>query len=198
MRVISSKIFSISPSYRHLFKHKGGTKMGIFDRWFGSKQKVDESSIPKIKQPQFVRKYKAKSAGGDATYETYKGTDAESAKAFLMTKRVDKPMYYIIVDTPEGSWGIDINGLYLERLLPWQTDISKAECEGYMYLMPDMYGVEMAAKGFNTNYIAMIHCGKCEHDWMDGVLYDNLTVVRCPKCKALNKVDSSNVKVALI
>lgn len=172
--------------------------MGMFNFLFGSKKNADESSTPKIKQPKFVRKYNAKGQGGDSTYETYQGTNAESAKAFLMTKRVDKPMYYVLVDTPEGNWGMDVHGLYLERLLPWQTNIGSAECEGNMHMMPDMYGVEMTAKGFNTNYIAKIHCGKCEHDWLDGVRYDNLTVVRCPNCKALNKVDSGNVKIFLI
>lgn len=172
--------------------------MGIFNRWFERNKNTGESSATKTKQPQFVRKFNAKGQGGEATYEVYKGADAESAKAFLMTKRVDRPMYYVLVDTPEGSWGIDNKGLYLEKLLPWQIDISLADCQGHMHLMPDMFGVEMAAKGFNTNYIAKIHCGKCENDWLDGVRYDNLTVVRCPKCRTLNKVDSSNVKITFV
>ena len=172
--------------------------MGLFNRWFGSKKNAGESPSPKSKQPSFVRKYDEKGPGGVSTYEIYKGKNAESAKAFLMTKRVDKPQYYVLVETPEGNWGIDVKGLYLERLLPWQTNIGSAECEGNMPSMPDMFGVEMAAKGFNSNYVAKICCGKCEHDWLDGVRYDNLTVVRCPNCKALNKVDSSHVKVVLI
>jgi len=49
-----------------------------------------------------------------------------------MTKRVDKKLYYIEVETPEGAWGMDIEGLYLVRLLPWQKNISLAKCDGYI------------------------------------------------------------------
>lgn len=173
--------------------------MGIFNRWFGGKKNAGESPAPKIKQPQFVRKYNEKGQGGDATYETYKGTDAESAKAFLITKRVDKPMYYVIVDTPEGNWGMDVQGLYLERLFPWQTNVGSAECEGHIIPMSwSQFGLGMAAKKFNDNFVVKVQCGKCEYQWLDGIRYQNITVVRCPKCKGLNKIDSSNIQVYLV
>ena len=34
--------------------------------------------------------------------------------AFLRTKPVNKPLSYVVVDTPEGSFGRDIKGLYQE------------------------------------------------------------------------------------
>lgn len=37
-----------------------------------------------------------------------------SAIAFLKDKTVTQKMYYVVVDTPEGSFGRDINGLYQE------------------------------------------------------------------------------------
>ena len=51
---------------------------------------------------------------GVSVYEVYKAQDKESAVAFLKTKTVTRGMYYIVVDTPEGSFGRDINGLYQE------------------------------------------------------------------------------------
>lgn len=169
--------------------------MGIFDKLFGKKERVEEPAAPKGKQPKFVRKERE----GNNTYEIYKGTDAESARTFLLTKRVDKKLYYIVVETLEGNWGMDVQGLYLERLLSWQTDISSAKCEGAIIpLSWSMFGLEMAAKGFNNNFIVKVQCGECEHQWLDGVRYQNLTVVRCPKCKTLNRVDTGNIHVALV
>jgi len=43
------------------------------------------------KQPRFIQKLQKE----NRTYEIYKGTDTESAKKFLITKRVDKKLFYI-------------------------------------------------------------------------------------------------------
>lgn len=169
--------------------------MGIFDRLRGKKKSNKESSGRKVKQPKFIRKEQK----ADRAYEIYKGQDAESAREFLLKKRVDKPLYYIVVETPEGNWGMDVKGLYLERLLPWQMNISSAECEGHIIPMSwDMFSLQMAAKRFNDNFIAKVQCGKCEHQWPDGVRYQEFTIVRCPKCRAKNKVDSSNIRCLFI
>ncbi len=48
------------------------------------------------------------------TYEIYKGPDAATAKDFLSKKPVNKQHYYIIVETPEGNYGRDIDGIYKE------------------------------------------------------------------------------------
>jgi len=48
------------------------------------------------------------------TYEVYRGPDAATAKDFLSEKPVKKPHYYIIVETPEGNYGRDIDGIYRE------------------------------------------------------------------------------------
>ena len=175
--------------------------MGIFEKLFGKNKRVEKTATPKDKQPKFVRKYSERGPGGDATYEIYNETDAESARNFLLTKQVRKKLYYIVVETPEGNWGMDVQGLYLERLLPWQyqTNIGFIECEGTVIPMSySMFSLEMAAKGFNNNFISKVQCGKCGHQWLDGVRYQNITAVRCPKCKTLNKVDSSNIKVVLV
>jgi len=78
-------------------------KMGIFDRLFRKKKRrVEEYAAQKDKQPKIVREEQK----WYATYEIYKGTDPESAKSFLLTKNVDKESYYIVVETPEGNWGV--------------------------------------------------------------------------------------------
>lgn len=191
--------------------------MGIFDSLFGKNKKTEElqpsksptSKLVRKEQPKnnkteesqtlLLPKFVRKEQNNNSTYEIYKGTDAESAKDFLLTKRVDKKQYYILVETPEGNWGMDIKGLYLEHLLPWQTNISSAKCTGTIILMSHSnFGLNSAARGFNDNFIVKVQCGKCEHQWSDGVRYQNITVVRCPKCKTLNKVDSGNIKVMFV
>jgi ssDNA-binding Zn-finger/Zn-ribbon topoisomerase 1 len=168
--------------------------MSIFKKLFGQNEETTSSSINKSGQPKFIRKDRNQGA----TYETYKGKDAETAKEFLMTKRVDEQKYYIIVETPEGNWGLDVKGLYLERLLPFQKDINSAKCEGSTCVMPDMFGLQMAARGVNDNFIAKVECGNCKHQWHDGLRYQNITVVRCPECKTFNKINSGSFNVILI
>ena len=51
---------------------------------------------------------------GVSTYEIYSGPDKASAFAFLSDKTVVRRYYYIIVDTPEGSFGKDCVGFYQE------------------------------------------------------------------------------------
>ncbi len=51
---------------------------------------------------------------GVSTYEVYSGPDKASALAFLDGKTVTRRFYYLVVDTPEGSYGRDFVGLYRE------------------------------------------------------------------------------------
>ncbi len=51
---------------------------------------------------------------GVSIYEVYNGPDKASAMAFLRGKPVSRRYYYVIVDTPEGSFGRDMTGLYRE------------------------------------------------------------------------------------
>ena len=46
------------------------------------------------------------------TYEIYKAPNREQALAFLKGKTVTQPMYYIEVETPEGTFGRDLKGIY--------------------------------------------------------------------------------------
>lgn len=84
------------------------------------KEKEDaKSTISKPGQSDaevtFVNKTSKQLApGAVATYETYKAANANAAKKFLAAKMVSKPLYYIVVDTPEGSWGKDKDGIYKE------------------------------------------------------------------------------------
>jgi len=79
-----------------------------------SSQHVQPKSIDTGKV-SFVEKYsKDNSFMSVNTYEIYKGPDAATAKAFLETKKVTKSLYYIIVETPEGNYGRDIEGMHKE------------------------------------------------------------------------------------
>jgi hypothetical protein len=133
---------------------------------------------------------------GQATYLTLAGPDAERAKAFLRGESVDRELYYIVVETPDGAWGLDIEGLYLEQLRPWQLDTGSAE-----YQVPagsfagNPRSVELAKLGKVDNFLVWVGCGRCAHRWADGVRYQNRTLTRCPSCGAKNLVDSSNVEV---
>jgi|GEM_PF-4378420 len=76
--------------------------------------KKQKAAKPKEKV-RFVRKDRKRLVTGTyATYETYSAPSEAVAKAFLATKSVTQPMYYVVVDTPSGSWGKDCEGIYKE------------------------------------------------------------------------------------
>lgn len=163
--------------------------MGFFEKLFKKKDTQEIQTQKKFAQPNFIGKRKTPSG----TYEVYRAGNAESAKDFLKSKKVDENKYYIKVETPEGNWGVDIDGLYLEKLLSYQLNINAAEHEGEVHGIPDNVGLQYAAEGISDNFLVEIECGGCKHHWVDGLRYQNFTVVRCPGCNGLNKVDSSNI-----
>lgn len=135
---------------------------------------------------------------GQASYLTLAGPDAERARAFLLNESVDRELYYIVVETPDGAWGLDIEGLYLEGLRPWQLDTESAE---YRVPAGSLAGntrlASLAKQGKVDNFLVWVDCGRCAHHWIDGVRYQHRTLTRCPSCGAKNLVDSSNVEVIL-
>jgi hypothetical protein len=129
---------------------------------------------------------------GRNTYREYEAPDAESARAFLEGIKVRRPREYVSVETPEGTWGRDKEGLFLVRLLPWQSDLSRAECDGMLVKAPTSFSVRAAtAQRAIDNYIATVRCGRCGREWADGLNPLAPTVVRCPECGRYNRIDSA-------
>jgi uncharacterized membrane protein YhaH (DUF805 family) len=136
-----------------------------------------------------------KEVKGQYTYEYYSASSAREAQQFLSTRTVTLPMYYIQVETPEGVWGRDKDGLFLVQLQPFQTRLSLAQCEGKARVMSEgafTLGMQMAANGHADNFICEIVCGFCGAQWKDGVRYRQKTVVRCPDCGKYNLVDTAD------
>jgi hypothetical protein len=100
------------------------------------------------------------------------------------------------VKTKQGVWGIDKEGLFLTDLLPWQTNLSLADHEGATMGIPNSFNVATAAQGQQDNFVIEVQCGnqECKFTWMDAILYQNKTVVRCPECKQYSLIDSSHIR----
>jgi hypothetical protein len=127
----------------------------------------------------------------NGTFEHYIGDTAENARLFLKQNTINESGYFVMVHTPEGSWGLDHQGLFLESLLPFQKDEALAECQGQITGVPSLISLGLASKGLTDNYVIEVRCGKCSALWLDGIRYKDRTVVRCPACRAYNLVDSS-------
>lgn len=67
---------------------------------------------------KYVRTYTEQKMGPfgpfTTTYEMYRAKTAQEAREFLDTKSVAKKLYYVVVETPEGNWAKDIDGMYKE------------------------------------------------------------------------------------
>jgi len=74
---------------------------------------------PKSKAAQpgkvvFVREDRQQQMGVTMIYRIHKGHDAASAKAFLEQNPITRQFYYIVVETPEGNYCRDVQGIYKE------------------------------------------------------------------------------------
>lgn len=70
-----------------------------------------------VSQPDgvvFVREDRQQRAGVTMVYRVHKAPDAASAKAFLEQNPVARQFYYLVVETPEGNYCRDIQGMYKE------------------------------------------------------------------------------------
>ena len=69
-----------------------------------------EPDIAKRKKVEFLREDK----DNNNTWVVYKALSKVDAIAFLSKQVVDKPFYYVVVETPEGNFGRDKDGFYQE------------------------------------------------------------------------------------
>ncbi len=124
------------------------------------------------------------------TCEVLEARDAAGARAFLLARETRRPGYYVRVITPEeGTWGRDLDGLHLEKLLPFQIHLRAAKAEGRIIGEPNPNSFSAAARGEKDNYVVEVQCGHCSHIWPDALRYQKPTLVRCPACGILNKVE---------
>ena len=83
-------------------------------------EKTEETTMPKtahaLGKVTFVREDHGKSPYGGKmmTYRIHSAPSVEVAKQFLQDNPVDKPLFYIVVETPEGNYCRDKTGIYKE------------------------------------------------------------------------------------
>jgi tetratricopeptide (TPR) repeat protein len=124
------------------------------------------------------------------TYEVLEARDAASARTFLQARIMKRPGYYVRIVTPEeGTWGRDLDGLHLEHLLPFQIHLRAAKATGMIVGVPNIHSLAVAAAGQQDNYVVEVECGHCHHVWPDALRYAKPTIVRCPSCQTLNRID---------
>jgi hypothetical protein len=69
------------------------------------------------KTVQFNKKYskQSPSSGTTKTYEEWTAPTTLAAQEYLNTRTIGERNYYLVVETPDGHWGKDIGGPYLEE-----------------------------------------------------------------------------------
>jgi len=75
---------------------------------------TSESEIAEPDEVIFVREDHKQVMEEDTVYRIHKGPDAASAKAFFEQNPVDRKFYHIVIETPEGNYCRDIQGIYKE------------------------------------------------------------------------------------
>lgn len=132
---------------------------------------------------------------GQARYVVFRGNDPERAKRFLWDIEVNELGLQYVVETTDGDWGADIDGLYLENLREWQRDTDMATRIGKVVTVHDpTKALVNAERGTLDNFLVEIECGRCQSSWWDGVRYQDSTAVRCPRCRTINRVETHNIR----
>jgi hypothetical protein len=67
-----------------------------------------------VDQVKFVRTDNGEMLGRIATYRIHDGPSEAAALAFLQANPVTQQYLYLVVQTPDGNWARDINGIYKE------------------------------------------------------------------------------------
>jgi hypothetical protein len=98
---------------RTSFIKHGGVKRNEQEPEMAKKPKSSPTQSAAIKI-SFVREDRRQQMGHAMVYRIHKGPDAASAKAFLEQNPVTRPLYYIVVETPEGNYCRDKDGIYKE------------------------------------------------------------------------------------
>lgn len=147
------------------------------------------------KAPKPYLKALGKNKYDQYTYEYYRASESEEAKYFLEQTEVTLPLYYVMVETPEGKWGRDKDGIFLEGLLDFQSNLSLAQCQAETATFPlRMEDLQMAANKITDNYLLSVTCGSCGYQWKDGVAYRSKTIVKCPECGKYNLTNTENIR----
>jgi hypothetical protein len=77
--------------------------------------KAEPEKAGEASKIEFVREdHQDSMSGTPCVYAIYSGPDEASAMAFLERQKVDKNYYYIVVETPDGNFCRDIEGIYKE------------------------------------------------------------------------------------
>jgi hypothetical protein len=92
-------------------RHGGNRKNDLEPEKHTAQAKANEAKPEKVK---FIREDRSQSHGVTMIYRVHKAPDADTAKAFLEQNPVTKQFYYIVVETPEGNYCRDIQGMYKE------------------------------------------------------------------------------------
>jgi hypothetical protein len=100
-------------SARASFLEHGGVRKNEQEPSDGPKA-VAASRSGDARQVRFIREDRRERMGQQMIYRVHQGPDAESAKAFLHDHPVTKNFCYVIVETPDGNYCRDIDGIYKE------------------------------------------------------------------------------------
>ena len=93
-------------------KHGGQRKNDLEPEKRAAPAKTGKPARPE--EVVFVREDRESKMGQTLVYRIHKAPDAASAKAYLEQKPVTQRLYYIVVETPEGNYCRDIDGIYKE------------------------------------------------------------------------------------
>jgi len=91
------------------FSKHGGRRKN--DREPAASTPAAQTAVAKPEKVQFQREQREPDG---TVYRIHQGPDAVSARAWLQQQLVTQALCYLVVETPEGNYGRDKDGIYEE------------------------------------------------------------------------------------
>jgi len=109
--IVAGKGFTLAmyKSMCSICEEAGATKYGGIEPKIEDETKTNETTTKMTGNPKKVA-FTEKAIRGNKTYFCYNAPSKADALAFLDTQSVTQPLHYVMVYTPEGKFGKDING----------------------------------------------------------------------------------------
>ncbi len=73
-----------------------------------------EAAVSPTGEVEFVREDRREMMGHTMRYRIHRGPDETAAKGFLRQQTVSEGLLYLVVETPDGTWCRDRDGIYRE------------------------------------------------------------------------------------
>jgi len=101
-------------SAKNSFERHNGIRINDLEPPRESRPKSSGNKSPDTGGVSFLREERINRMGNLNTYRIYRAPNAATAKTYLERNPVTRPFFYVVIETPDGNYCRDVQGIYKE------------------------------------------------------------------------------------